>query len=109
MFEFPANYLFITASVTTDSRFDDNFGLIGDNSNTTFMMMRERNSTSFKMDTGLGFQARWSSRSGRSYYSMGRVIGNTFQWYIQAYSETTTGYGNYQFNKTEVIYTYVAF
>lgn len=40
---------------------------------------------------------------------MGRVIGNTFQWYIQAYSETTTGYGNYQFNKTEVIYTYVAF
>ena len=40
---------------------------------------------------------------------MGRVIGNTFQWYIQDYSETSTDYGNFQFNKAEVIYTYVAF
>ena len=73
------------------------------------MMMRKRNSTSFEMDVGLGFQARWPSRSGRSYYGMGRVIGNTFQWYIQAYSEATTDYGSNQFNQAEVIYTYVVF
>ena len=78
MFEFPANYLFITAAIAEDDRFDVNSGLVGDNGGSTYMMMRERNSTSFKMNTGLGFEARWSTRSGRSYYGMGRVIGNTF-------------------------------
>ena len=109
MFEFPVNYLFITAAVAEDSRFDNNSGLVGDDQGSTFMMMRKRNSTSFKMNTGLGFQARWNSRSGRACYGMGRVIGNTFQWYIQSYSEESTGYENYQFNKAEVIYAYVAF
>lgn len=55
MFEFPVNYLFITAAVAEDSRFDNNSGLVGDDQGSTFMMMRKRNSTSFKMNTGLGF------------------------------------------------------
>lgn len=54
-FEFPANYLFITAAIVEDDRFDVNSGLVGDNGGRTYMMMRERNSTSFKMDAGLGF------------------------------------------------------
>lgn len=106
MFEFQANYLFITSEISEDDRYDNVWGLIGFDSNTVYMMMRERNSTSFQRNTGLGFRAR--RISGSSYYGMGRIDGNTFQWYIQNTSETTN-YARYQFNRNEITYSYVAF
>ena len=55
MFEFPANFLFIVSHISDSFKFDKNWGLIGDSGTMAYMMMRKRNTSTFKNKTGLGY------------------------------------------------------
>ena len=69
-----------------------------------YMMMRKRNTSTFKNKTGLGYQY---PTTGSQIYGMGRVEGNTFQWYVGTSSATDCS--DFQFNNTQILYYYVAF
>lgn len=103
MFEFPANYLFLTRYVVSENQFYS-YGLVAtpkDESRIT--MMKRENTSDYKVRNGLG-------DNYGTWFPYRRVINNTFQWY-EHYPDGSSDRveGNCQFNARNYIYYYVAF
>ncbi len=103
MFEFPANYLFLTGYTVSENQFYS-YGLVATpKDETRITMMRRENTSTFKIRNGLG------NNSG-VLYPLRRVINNTFQWY-EHYPDGQPDRidGESQCNVRNYIYYYVAF